>query len=119
MTNRMRIRVPESGMTGASTRIFPKERFVTRATRTAIAVFALALAVGATAAEPVSRPLADAPGAAKAALKNQPRTPAPTVNVLSASLDAQGRVVVRCGESENPAFRAWRESLARRGVQER
>jgi hypothetical protein len=96
-----------------------KERFVTMPYRTAAAVLALAFAAGATAAEPVSRPLGDAPGAARAALKNQPRTPAPVVNVLSASLDAQGRVVVRCGESENPAFRAWRESLARRGVQER
>lgn len=87
--------------------------------RTAAAVLILGVATCASATEPVSRPLGDAPGAAKAALKNQPRTPAPAVNVLNASLDAQGRVVVRCGESENPAFRSWRESLARRGLQER
>ena len=119
MTIRTRGPVPESGKTGASSVVHCKESFVSMPSRTAAAVLALAFAAGAGAAEPVSRPLGEAPGAAKAAVKNQPRTPAPTVNVLSASLDAQGRVVVRCGEAENPAFRAWRETLARRGVQER
>lgn len=92
---------------------------MTKPRRTAAAVLIFGLTAGAAAAEPVSRPLADAPGAAKAALKNPPRTPAPTVNVLSATLDAQGRVVVRCSEGESPAYRAWREAAARRGVQER
>lgn len=82
-------------------------------------VFALGFTGAAGAAEPVSRPLADAPGAAKAQLRNLPRTPAPHLNVLSASLDAQGRIVLRCGEAENPAFRAWRETVARRGAEAR
>jgi len=41
------------------------------------------------------------------------------MTVSSATLDAQGRVVIRCGEAENPAFRAWRERIARNGGQER
>ncbi|MFN9739357.1 MAG: hypothetical protein ACK558_07360 [Pseudomonadota bacterium] len=86
----------------------------------AIGAVSAVLALGsATAAEPYSRPLADAPGAAAALLKNQPRLPAPIFNVLTASLDAQGRVTIRCSADENPAYRAWREAAARRGVQER
>lgn len=85
--------------------------------RTALA--AIILIGGAVhAATPISRSLGDQPGAAKARLKNQPRVPAPTMNVLTASLDAQGQVVIRCSEAENPAFRRWREQITRRGEEQ-
>lgn len=86
---------------------------------TAIAVFVLGTAGAAVAAEPISRPLADVPGVTRPHVKQATRTPSPMVNVLRASLDAQGRISVTCSEAENPAYRAWRESAARRGVQER
>lgn len=92
---------------------------MTHSQRTAVAVLLALGASAAAAAEPVSRQLAGSPASARAALKDLPRTPAPAVNVLTASLDAQGRVVVRCAEAENPAFRAWRERLSRNGGQER
>lgn len=88
--------------------------------RAALAVLlALGVAGAANAAEPISRPLAGTAEQSRAASKDRPRMPAPVVNVLTASIDAQGRVVVRCSEAENPAFLAWRERMARSGRQER
>lgn len=78
-----------------------------------------ALAGAAHAAEPVSRPLGGNPTTWKAALRDGPRMPPPAMTVSTATLDAQGRVVIRCGEAENPAFRAWRERIVRNGGQER
>lgn len=93
---------------------------MTMTPRTVAAVLlAFASAGAAHAADPVSRPLGGSPALSKAALKEQPRMPPPAMTVLTASLDAQGRVVVRCSESENPAFRAWRERVGRGGGQER
>lgn len=93
---------------------------MTHSLRTAAAALLLLGAAGAAhALEPASRPLAGTPAQSRAVLKDQPRTPAPVVNVLTASLDAQGRVSVRCTDAENPAFRAWRERLSRDGGQER
>ena len=79
----------------------------------------LGVAGAALGAEPISRPLGGTPASWKAALKDAPRMPPPMMTVSSATLDAQGRVVIRCGEAENPAFRAWRERIARNGGQER
>lgn len=87
--------------------------------RVAVLCLAFGFAAAAAAVEPVSRPLADPPGVAKAKIKDQPRMPAPTVHVLTASLDTHGRMEIRCSADENPAYRAWREAAARRGVQER
>ncbi len=92
---------------------------MTQIPRTVAAVL-LALASGhVIAAEPVSRPLGGSPSQSKAALQQMPRMPPPAMTVLDASLDTRGRIVVHCGERENPAFRAWRERLVRNGVQER
>jgi hypothetical protein len=85
----------------------------------AVVLLLIGFAGAAQGAEPISRPLGGTPAMSKAALKDVPRLPPPMMTVSTATLDAQGRVVVRCGEAENPAFRAWRERIARNGGQER
>jgi hypothetical protein len=83
--------------------------------QTAMAALALLLVnPPASAAEPVSRPLAGIE-ASRATLKNAATTPAPTLNVLEARIDADGRVVATCSSAENPAYRQWRDRMAERG----
>jgi hypothetical protein len=80
---------------------------------------ALAGPLAAAPAQPVSHRLAEGPEQARALLKDQPSRPAPAMNVLTASLDAEGRLSTHCAGAENPAFRAWSERLRRAGTQER
>jgi hypothetical protein len=60
--------------------------------------------------EPVSRPLAMAPGATSRSKAAEP-VPAPTHFVLTGQLGRDGRVSIQCESAENPAWRAWRNRI--------
>jgi hypothetical protein len=109
--------MPESGDPGGRSIRYQELHLkpIVPAARAALAVVAVLLATTpASAAEPVSRPLAGI-DASRATLKNAATTPAPTINVLDARIGADGRVVATCSSAENPAYRQWRDRMAERG----
>jgi hypothetical protein len=97
---------------------------IKRAGMGGVVVFA-ALAAGPAAAgtdefvQVQSRPFAESAAKARALLKNQPQQPAPSLNVLSATIAADGSIATHCESQSSPAYRAWVEELRDATQQER
>ncbi len=76
---------------------------------TVLAPAVVANAAGSTA--PSFEPVA----ASKPRIVHMGIAPAPVAYGLEASIDAGGRVAIRCRASESTSYRRWREALDARG----